>query len=289
MSSYIGQITIQGFTDPNANYLKCDGAAISRTTYADLFAVISTTYGVGDGSTTFNLPDLQGRVPLGAGSGSGLTSRTLGATGGQEVQTEVILSGGSMDTTNGGSSSIDVMNPFVVVQAVICYQVATPTGDYRYLEELSADASIADTDILYAVKTPTTTPQSVYQAWSTIKTWLKNLFNSYEVISLGTNPTTANANSARELDITTSAYTANTTTTFSNGSNLRRFAWQLTNTNANVLTIAGITVYFKSDDLPSGVTFASNALTFPADSAVKYNIVGEKFDGSTFDCKIEIR
>lgn len=49
-------------------WLMCDGAAVSRTTYAALFALIGTTYGAGDGSTTFNLPDLQGRVPVGKGT-----------------------------------------------------------------------------------------------------------------------------------------------------------------------------------------------------------------------------
>jgi microcystin-dependent protein len=46
-------------------FLLCDGSAVSRTTYAGLFAVTSTTYGAGDGSTTFNLPDLRSRFPLG--------------------------------------------------------------------------------------------------------------------------------------------------------------------------------------------------------------------------------
>lgn len=48
-------------------YLACDGSEISRATYADLFAVISTAYGIGNGSTTFNVPDLQGRIPVGKG------------------------------------------------------------------------------------------------------------------------------------------------------------------------------------------------------------------------------
>jgi len=51
-------------------WLLCDGSAVSRTTYAGLFAVTSTTYGVGDGSTTFNVPNLAGRVPVGAGTGA---------------------------------------------------------------------------------------------------------------------------------------------------------------------------------------------------------------------------
>lgn len=51
-----------------SGYLMCQGQAVSRSTYAALFTVIGTTYGVGDGSTTFQLPNLQDRVPVGAGS-----------------------------------------------------------------------------------------------------------------------------------------------------------------------------------------------------------------------------
>ena len=54
-------------------YLNCDGTAVSRTTYASLFAVVSTTFGTGDGSTTFNLPNYTSRMPYGT---------TIGATGG---------------------------------------------------------------------------------------------------------------------------------------------------------------------------------------------------------------
>lgn len=68
-----------GTTAPNG-FLLCNGAAVSRTTYANLFAVISTAFGVGDGSTTFNVPDLRQRFPIGkAASGTG---STLGGTGG---------------------------------------------------------------------------------------------------------------------------------------------------------------------------------------------------------------
>ena len=60
-----------------SGYLLCTGSAVSRTTYAALFAVIGTTFGVGDGSTTFNLPDYTGRSPLGANG-----SYALASTGG---------------------------------------------------------------------------------------------------------------------------------------------------------------------------------------------------------------
>ena len=63
-------------------YLLCDGSAVDRTTYATLFGVIGTTFGSGDGSTTFNLPDLGGRVPLGVSS-----THLLGSTGGSETVT----------------------------------------------------------------------------------------------------------------------------------------------------------------------------------------------------------
>ena len=49
-------------------WLNCDGSAVSRTTYANLFAVIGTNYGVGDGSTTFNLPSVVDNAPVGAGN-----------------------------------------------------------------------------------------------------------------------------------------------------------------------------------------------------------------------------
>lgn len=72
-----------GAAAPNG-YALCDGAAISRTIYSALFGVIGISYGVGDGSTTFNVPDLQGNVPVGKG-GSGVTNR--GDTGGEQTHT----------------------------------------------------------------------------------------------------------------------------------------------------------------------------------------------------------
>ena len=73
---------------PPSGWAFCDGQAISRTTYATLFSVVSTTYGNGDGSTTFNIPDLQQKIPVGQGLDSGgYTLSTLGATGGNVSET----------------------------------------------------------------------------------------------------------------------------------------------------------------------------------------------------------
>lgn len=65
-----------GFSAPTS-WLLCDGSVISRTTYAALFTAISTTYGVGDGSTTFNLPDMRGRVVAGKDDMGGTSANRL--------------------------------------------------------------------------------------------------------------------------------------------------------------------------------------------------------------------
>jgi microcystin-dependent protein len=64
----LGEIKIYSGSTAPSGWMICDGRAISREDYADLFDVIGTTYGSGDGSTTFNLPNLKGRVPVGVGS-----------------------------------------------------------------------------------------------------------------------------------------------------------------------------------------------------------------------------
>lgn len=81
----------------------CDGTALSRTTYARLFAVIGTTWGAGDGSTTFNLPDLRGRTLIGAGAGAGLTARVIAAIGGEE--THIIIPSEAPSHNHGGATT----------------------------------------------------------------------------------------------------------------------------------------------------------------------------------------
>jgi microcystin-dependent protein len=66
----LGTINAFGGSTAPEGWLLCQGQAISRTTYADLFAVIGTAFGAGDGSTTFNVPDLRGEFLRGAGTNS---------------------------------------------------------------------------------------------------------------------------------------------------------------------------------------------------------------------------
>lgn len=69
-----GTVIPYGNTSAPYGYVKCNGAAISRTIYADLFAAIGTNFGGGDGSTTFNVPDLRGEFIRGWDDGRGIDS-----------------------------------------------------------------------------------------------------------------------------------------------------------------------------------------------------------------------
>lgn len=108
----VGIVSPYAGSSSPTGWLLCDGTAVSRTTYSALFGVISTTYGAGDTSTTFNVPDLRGRTPIGAGTGAGLTARTLAETTGVESVTLTAAQSGlpahthtnsATTTTTGGS------------------------------------------------------------------------------------------------------------------------------------------------------------------------------------------
>lgn len=81
----VGTMLLYGDSSAPDGFLRCDGAAVSRGVYSKLFAVIQTNYGVGNGTTTFNLPNFLGRVPVGYGLGSGLTEREIGDSFGAET------------------------------------------------------------------------------------------------------------------------------------------------------------------------------------------------------------
>ena len=83
-------------------YLLCNGGAVSRSTYADLFAVISTTYGAGDGSTTFNVPQLQGKMPQGYDG----NTYNLAGTGGANTITVAVTN--NQAATNANNQAVTV-------------------------------------------------------------------------------------------------------------------------------------------------------------------------------------
>ena len=89
MEPYIGQISIYAFNFAPRGWMPCDGRLLPIAQYTALFSLIGTTYG-GDGRTTFALPDLRGRIVVGAGNGPGLTPRTIGEMSGTETNTLLI-------------------------------------------------------------------------------------------------------------------------------------------------------------------------------------------------------
>jgi microcystin-dependent protein len=110
----VGEIRIWTNSSLPSGFLWCDGSAVSRTVdYDDLFATIGTTFGVGDGSTTFNLPDLRGRVPVGkddmnntAGTGGGAASRVTTAGSGVDGATLAAVGGAQNHTLVAGEMPV---------------------------------------------------------------------------------------------------------------------------------------------------------------------------------------
>lgn len=86
---FIGQIAVVAFNYAPQGWAKCEGQLLPIAQNQALFALLGTTYG-GDGMTTFALPDLRGRVPMGDGNGPGLTPRVLGEKSGSETNTLTI-------------------------------------------------------------------------------------------------------------------------------------------------------------------------------------------------------
>lgn len=86
MTPYIGAIFAFGFNFPPQGWMECNGALISINDYQALYSLLGTTYG-GDGVATFALPNLNGRVPVGAGQGPGLSNYVLGQKAGSESVT----------------------------------------------------------------------------------------------------------------------------------------------------------------------------------------------------------
>lgn len=145
-----------GSTAP-AGYLLCYGQAISRATYAALFAVVSTAFGVGDGSTTFNIPDLRGRLPVGkddmggaaasrlTAGGSGVTGNVLGASGGAEnmTLTTAMIPAHSHTGTTGNQSA----NHTHGFQGGVASVFADNSGANAYRGTTGSGALIAATDV----------------------------------------------------------------------------------------------------------------------------------------------
>jgi len=113
-----GSVQAYAASTAPSGWLLCDGSQVSRTTYATLFALIGTTYGVGDGSTTFNIPDMRERIPIGLGTQNTLSANdgvgtsptapvdTLRVSG-KTFSTTTVANNTGTGTTSSASSSLN--------------------------------------------------------------------------------------------------------------------------------------------------------------------------------------
>lgn len=108
-----GVISAYGGSTMPDGWLLCNGQAVSRTSYANLYSAIGTTYGNGDGSTTFNVPDLRGEFIRGADNGRGVDSgRALGSSQTDELKSHshqipvLGIAGGTMNAVGSDPSSV---------------------------------------------------------------------------------------------------------------------------------------------------------------------------------------
>jgi microcystin-dependent protein len=154
--AYLGSISMTGFPWAVQGYARCDGALVPIAQNPSLFAVLGVLYG-GNATTLFALPDLQGRLPLGAGAGDGLTPRqpgqqlgteqvslmpanlpehvhevSLGGTGSGQVATTsgTASGGGAVTGPAGGGAPVPIMPPVLGVTFQISVLGVFPSRDY---------------------------------------------------------------------------------------------------------------------------------------------------------------
>jgi len=112
--AFIGEIRLVGFSFNPLDWQICDGSLLPISDYAALYTLIGTTYG-GDGTSTFAVPDLRGRVPIHQGMSPGLSTYAIGQQGGQ---TEVTLSTSQLPSHTHAVSASSTGN------------ASSPTGNY---------------------------------------------------------------------------------------------------------------------------------------------------------------
>ena len=128
---YIGVIKIFAGNFAPVNFFFCNGQELPISQYQTLYSIIGTTYG-GNGTTTFKLPDLRGRVPLSAGSAPGASTYPLGNSGGTET---VTLSISQMPTHNHSANTQSISTSSLGISATVNAGTAgtptnNPTGAY---------------------------------------------------------------------------------------------------------------------------------------------------------------
>ena len=116
--------------DKPTGYLLCNGSAVSRSTYSALFAILSTTYGSGNGSSTFNLPNLQSRMPIGKSG-----TYALGATGGSTTDS----------FTPSGSVSVSVNNHTLTLSQIPSHSHFTSSSGNGFPNQVQSNGALTVT------------------------------------------------------------------------------------------------------------------------------------------------
>lgn len=135
----IGTIVATGRSAAPTGWLLCQGQAVSRSTYPDLYAAIGVAYGAGDNSTTFNLPDLRGRVPIGRDS-TQTEFDTLGERGGSKTHSHGLSSGYALITL--ANNYIRILRKSVSAWTANVYSASTTNSSGA---EISDAASLGGT------------------------------------------------------------------------------------------------------------------------------------------------
>lgn len=171
-----------------SGWLKCDGSAVSRSTYSSLFSAISTSFGNGDGSTTFNIPDMRGRIPIGAGQGSGVSIEGTGAITGGSSTTNF-----SIGATGGSTTT-----------ALSLSQVSSPAHAH-VLTENPHTHTVSDTNhshnIRYTTINTTTGQYSLYTLDANGPSYNSTANSANSITVNTTNPKTAGTNVSTAFSI----------------------------------------------------------------------------------------
>ncbi|WP_203418253.1 phage tail protein [Flavobacterium sharifuzzamanii] len=138
MEGYLGEIRLYGGNFAPRGWALCNGTTLSIANYDALYALIGTIYG-GDGINTFKIPDLQGRVPVGAGTGQGLPNIALGQASGTENVTMTINQMPAHNHVATGSLAIPADNA--------AGELASPTGNILAGLAEAYSTAAPDTDL----------------------------------------------------------------------------------------------------------------------------------------------
>ncbi len=160
-ASYLtGEVKLWPLANAPAGFLLCDGAAVSRATYAALYTALGDTYGAGNGTTTFNVPNLKGRVPVGLDSGQ-TEFDALAETGG--AKTHTLTSAEMPSHTHTQDAHTHTQNSHNHTQDahnhVITSQTAT-TGSATSYEHGALDTSSTEAEVTEVTASTTATNQA---------------------------------------------------------------------------------------------------------------------------------